>query len=76
VQSWSDGNQETVSGAPNGIHNHVNTRAELEDCDPDLAAPIAGVFRDTPRLWRRPRGDKAAGRGRRPLPVGRGVRIR
>ena len=46
VQSWFDANRE--SEAPNGIHNHVNTREELMAYDPDLAALIATVFDD----WR------------------------
>jgi hypothetical protein len=54
VQSWFDANQETPSRMPDGIHNHVNTRAELEAYDPVLAALVAGVFRDTPWRWRRP----------------------
>lgn len=42
VQSWFDVNLE--SNPPNGIHNHVNTRKELETYDPELAALIRKVF--------------------------------
>jgi len=42
VQSWFDANLE--ADPPNGIHNHVNTREELEAYDPDLAKLIAEVF--------------------------------
>jgi hypothetical protein len=42
VQSWFDVNLE--SNPPNGIHNHVNTRKELEAYDPELAALIRKVF--------------------------------
>jgi alpha-glucosidase len=36
VQSWFDDNRENDS-----LHNHVNTRAELKEYDPGLAAPVA-----------------------------------
>lgn len=42
VQSWFDVNLE--SNPPNGIHNHVNTRKELEAYDPELAALLRKVF--------------------------------
>ncbi|MBV8878589.1 MAG: hypothetical protein JO332_01370 [Planctomycetaceae bacterium] len=42
VQSWFDANLESIP--PNGIHNHVNTRKELEAYDPGLAALIRKVF--------------------------------
>jgi hypothetical protein len=51
VQSWFDANL-TVD-PPNGIHNHVGTRAALERYDPDLAELIADAFRREP--WRWPR---------------------
>ncbi|TNE86558.1 MAG: hypothetical protein EP330_22730 [Deltaproteobacteria bacterium] len=44
VQSWFDANAESVP--PNGVHNHVNTREELQAYDPALAALIAEVFPD------------------------------
>lgn len=51
VQSWFDCNRE--SAEPDGVHNHVNTREELEAYDPDLAGFIAEVFRHKHRLdWR------------------------
>ena len=46
VQSWFDCNRE--SEKPNGIHNYVNTREELDAYDPKLAALIETVFDD----WR------------------------
>lgn len=46
VQSWFDSNRESIE--PNGIHNHVNTREELIEYDPDLATVIASIFDD----WR------------------------
>lgn len=53
VQSWFDCNRESTNGKPNGMHNHVNTREELESYDPDLAKLIAKVFRHTERVdWR------------------------
>lgn len=42
TQSWFDVNLE--SATPNGIHNHVNTRKELEAYDPDLAAFLRKLF--------------------------------
>lgn len=39
VQAWFN-----VQGAPGGITNHINTRAELKDYDPRLAEVIEGVF--------------------------------
>jgi cyclophilin family peptidyl-prolyl cis-trans isomerase len=41
VQSWFDDNRENDS-----LHNHVNTRAELKEYDPALAALCAEVFGD------------------------------
>lgn len=43
VQDFFDDNIE--ASPPNGIHNHVNTRAELEAYDPKLAAFIAAIFK-------------------------------
>jgi hypothetical protein len=42
VQSWFDNNRE-----PDHDHNHVNTRAELVEYDPALAALCREVFADT-----------------------------
>jgi len=57
VQSWFDDNRENDS-----LHNHVNTRAELKEYDPDLAALCAEVFGDRPwrhlRPARRPAGER------------------
>jgi hypothetical protein len=38
VQSWFNANIE--AGSPNGTHNHVNTRAELQEFDPGLYSLI------------------------------------
>lgn len=45
VQSWFDTNRQNDSQ-----HNHVNTRAELKEYDPDLAKLLKEVFGDEP--WR------------------------
>ena len=53
VQSWFDCNRESSDGKPDGMHNHVNRREELEAYDPDLAKLIAKVFRHIERVdWR------------------------
>jgi len=39
VQDWFDNNRES-----DAQHNHINTRAELKDYDPELAALCAEVF--------------------------------
>jgi len=49
VQSFFDANLQT--SPPDGVHNHVNTREELEGYDPALARLIAEVFRDDPWRW-------------------------
>lgn len=49
VQSWFDDNRENDHD-----HNHVNTRAELIDYDPDLAALCREVFRDTELRYTKP----------------------
>ncbi len=46
VQSWLGDNLE--ADPPDGIHNHVNTRAELLAYDPALAAFVAGILDPTP----------------------------
>ena len=48
VQSWFDANLEAEP--PNGIHNHVDTRAELWSYDPRLARLIAAWMVDD--QWR------------------------
>lgn len=52
VQSWFDDNREN-----DDLHNHVNTRAELKDYDPALAALCAEVLGDSPWRYRKP-GDR------------------
>jgi hypothetical protein len=49
VQSWFDNNRE-----PDHDHNHVNTRAELLDYDPGLAALCREVFGDTVLKYTKP----------------------
>lgn len=44
VQSWFNVNLESVPA--NGIHNHVNTRAELKEADPGLYTLISKYFPD------------------------------
>lgn len=49
VQNWFDDNRENDS-----LHNHVNTRSELKEYDPGLAALCAEVFGDRPWRYVRP----------------------
>jgi hypothetical protein len=49
VQSWFDDNRENDHD-----HNHVNTRAELLDYDPGLAALCREVFGDTELKYTKP----------------------
>lgn len=49
VQSWFDNNREN-----DNEHNHVNTRAELEEYDPGLAALCREVFGDTELKYTKP----------------------
>ncbi len=49
AQSWFDNNRENDHD-----HNHVNTRAELIEYDPGLAAMCREVFGDTPFKYTRP----------------------
>jgi hypothetical protein len=49
VQSWFDNNRENDSE-----HNHVNTRAELIEYDPELAALCREVFGDTKLAYTKP----------------------
>lgn len=46
VQSWFDVNQDPQEG----VHNHVDTRAELKDYDPSLAAVVERFMGD--KGWR------------------------
>ncbi len=46
VQDWYNTNLE--SATPNGIHNHVNKRTELEQYDPALYAILKEVLADKP----------------------------
>jgi len=39
LQSWYDANREAAP--PDGLHNAINTRSELEAYDPELASLIA-----------------------------------
>jgi len=49
VQSWFDNNRENDHD-----HNHVNTRAELLEYDPGLAAMCREVFKDTEFKYTKP----------------------
>lgn len=49
VQSWFDNNRENDAD-----HNHVNTRAELLEYDPDLASLCREVFGDTVLTYTKP----------------------
>jgi len=49
VQCWFDDNREN-----DALHNHVNTRAELRDYDPDVAKLCEEVFGDRPWRYRKP----------------------
>lgn len=49
VQSWFDDNRE-----PDHDHNHVNTRVELKEYDPRLAALCEEVFGDTKLVYTKP----------------------
>lgn len=49
VQSWFDNNRENDHD-----HNHVNTRAELEQYDPALAAICREVFGETKLVYTKP----------------------
>jgi alpha-glucosidase len=53
VLSWFDANRQSPTGTPDGLHNRVNTREELEEYDPKLAELIAEVFLHPTRFdWR------------------------
>lgn len=49
VQSWFDNNRQ-----PDHDHNHVDTRRELKDYDPGLAAMCQEVFGDTKLVYTKP----------------------
>jgi hypothetical protein len=49
VQSWFDNNRQ-----PDHDHNHVDTRAELQDYDPALAAMCEEVFGNTKLVYTKP----------------------
>jgi hypothetical protein len=49
VQSYFDCNLQ--ADPPDGNHNHVRTREQLREYDPDLARLIAEVFRNNPWRW-------------------------
>ena len=49
VQSWFDNNRQ-----PDHDHNHVDTRAELLEYDPGLAALCAEVFGETKLVYTKP----------------------
>jgi cyclophilin family peptidyl-prolyl cis-trans isomerase len=55
VQDWFDNNRENDS-----LHNHVNTRAELKEYDPDLAKLCAEVFGENPWRYLKPRDREPA----------------
>ena len=57
VQSWFDNNREN-----DAIHNHVNTRAELTEYDPGLAALLREVFGENDWHYVKPADRDAAGR--------------
>jgi hypothetical protein len=57
VQSWFDNNRENDS-----LHNHVNTRAELKEYDPELAKLVAEVLGDLPWRYKKPMDRDPAGR--------------
>ncbi|MBN2473042.1 MAG: hypothetical protein JXB62_00440 [Pirellulales bacterium] len=56
VQSWYDTNRENDHD-----HNHVNTREELREYDPDLAALIAEKLGES--LWRYQRPEERERKG-------------
>jgi hypothetical protein len=49
VQSFFNVNTEAIP--TNGVHNHVNTRAELKEYDPDLYALIATYFDEDEEIF-------------------------
>jgi len=57
AQSWFDNNREN-----DAQHNHVNTRAELKEYDPELAGLCAEVFGEIPWRYVKPMNRPAAER--------------
>lgn len=57
VQDWFDNNRQN-----DGIHNHVNTRVELKEYDPNLAALCAEVLGEGDWRYQKPAERNAAGR--------------
>jgi cyclophilin family peptidyl-prolyl cis-trans isomerase len=57
VQSWFDDNREN-----DALHNRVNTRAELEEYDPALAALCSEVLGDGEWRYRKPQDRGSEGR--------------
>jgi len=57
AQSWFDNNRES-----DAQHNHVNTRVELKEYDPELAALCAEVFGEIPWRYVKPMNRPAAER--------------
>lgn len=57
VQSWFGNNREN-----DAVHNHVNTRAELVEYDPELAALCREVFGDREWTYQKPADRDAAGK--------------
>jgi cyclophilin family peptidyl-prolyl cis-trans isomerase len=57
VQGWFDDNREN-----DALHNHVNTRAELKEYDPQLAKLVAEVLGDRPWRYQKPMLRDTAGR--------------
>ena len=49
VQSWFDTNR-----SPDHDHNHVDTREELKDYDPELANLVKEIFGESPWRYKRP----------------------
>lgn len=49
VQSWFDTNREN-----DAQHNHVNTREELVEYDPEVAALVREVYGDSPWRYKKP----------------------
>ena len=51
VQDWFDAN--LTSTPPNGIHNEIGTRAQLQQYDPALAALLEKVYVDDDWRWKK-----------------------
>ncbi len=57
VQDWFDDNRHD-----DALHNHIHTRAQLKDYDPDVAKLCAEVFGDIPWRYKKPAQRNAADR--------------